>query len=496
MTTTIAPDPPKVEAPTALDQCLAETRAVVDRVLDTLPERRLEARRTITRELEIDPGAEELQTIERIAHAEAGKGEQRELSRLALTARIVADREIRELLDASQLDVTRMSRSAELMPGLLHTVTELENEVRNRADSLRDAEQDFLLQVGHSLVPAAEPLIAATVLAPRLLLFVRAAAQDDPRSCVPTLAETDVALIRAATHGELADDASRFSINALALRTLIEEDLVAWETGAPEAEPRSLILERMNRQKVAYHIISNRLQQQQDTALVAGLDGFAEQLRSVKHQLFSVYLKLAAVLNDPTGSAAAGTKTVEETRAELDRLLQECSAAEALAEVARTKHVSRDELYLRALKGMGAPSAPETRRDFTAIDLKRERLRVRVLASLTGVLLVAFAAVYWLIPRAPAVEPRVATTELPAALSVIDAVAVGPMMYAQVSRWTWDDMTAAEQLSHVKVLAAAVQERGFRTLYITDDEHRDLATWSRDSGVKLVNPEPEAAPGS
>ena len=71
-----------------IDEVLLETRRHTDRVLDGMPDGRLEARRLITRELGFEPRPEVLQTIVRIATDASRNTDLQELSRQLLAIRV------------------------------------------------------------------------------------------------------------------------------------------------------------------------------------------------------------------------------------------------------------------------------------------------------------------------------------------------------------------------------------------------------------------------
>ena len=69
------------ETDPGLARSLAKVRAEIDRSLVAMADNKLEARRQITRELAIDPSAEQLQTMFKMAHDAVGLGPLKELSR-------------------------------------------------------------------------------------------------------------------------------------------------------------------------------------------------------------------------------------------------------------------------------------------------------------------------------------------------------------------------------------------------------------------------------
>jgi hypothetical protein len=213
-----------------LSAALSVSRVAIDRVLDDLPEIRLEARRIITRELGLSPTPEQLQTLDSMAHGVAGRGPLRELLRAALALRLVADRALEELLDAPELDAERIHAAAALLPRLGMEIDAIEESVRCTLDGLAPADRECLLQVSHALIPARDLLIAGEVLAPRLELIALAGKHGDLTAAVPTLSDQDVALVATAVapNESWSDGACRVCINALAMRTVIDDDLASW----------------------------------------------------------------------------------------------------------------------------------------------------------------------------------------------------------------------------------------------------------------------------
>ena len=125
-----------------------------------------------------------------------------------------------------------------------------------------------------------------------------------------------------------------------------------------------------------------------------------------------------------------------------------------------------------------------------ARDSKRERLRLRALIGTATVLFAICVAVsVSVLSETAAMDPELPASELPGKLVPIRAVAVGPMLCTQVSGWVWEDLTASERLQRVEELGASARERGFDTLYVTDENGKDLATWSVSDGASLVDSE-------
>jgi len=492
--------------PSPLESSLTELRGQIDLVLESLPEDAAEARRVVTREFGIDPRPKELQAIARLANDPLSDASLRELACTALAVRILAERGVQELFDSSELALEKIGRSALLMSGLLDTVDTLETEVRGQIELLGPAERNFVLEVVEALQPAAEPLVAGTVVAPRLLALVHAAQQGDPRAVVPSLTDEEVALLHASVSRDARDperdDVGRPGVNAVVMRTIIDDDLASWEriqsSGPDEAGEdarREMVLNRLKRNRTAYRFVSRHLQQRQDTALLAGLQEFAEQLRRMQRDLFSTYLKLAPVLNSSTvTSHNTAVDNEPDAAADLDRLMRACHLSEAIAEVRRDGEVTNEEVYLNALKKMDDPDAIETIVEHDPGRAAREKRRLGILYSIAAVLLAACAVVYGLRFTRDRVDLNVSQSELPAQLELISAMSVGPMMHAQISHWTWNDLDEPGRRKAVEQLGISAFERGFDTVYLSDENERQLAIWTKLDGARISAPEPE--PGS
>lgn len=498
MSEVLAAAPPEA----GLDGTLDEVRARIDSVLRSMPESTAEARLTVTRELEIDPRPEELQAIFRIAHEPADDPALRELARTALALRVLAERSVRELFDSPNLSAAGIGRSTLLVSGLLGTADKLETEVQSRIERIGSPQQDYLLEVVDALLPSAEPLIAGMSIAPRLLALVDAAERGDARAAVPGLSEADAALLRTAVSPAKREPegVGRLAVNAIALRSVIEDDLASWRhlAGADDPESatrRQMLLDRLKRARTAYRYVARRLQQRQDTALRAGLQPFAEQLRRVQRDLFSTYLKLAPLLNRPGEADKPDTGPAEsETAADLDRLLRACSLSEKIADAERESHVSNEQLYVSALERMGDGGTRHVRtRERSPRSLAAERRRFKTLAATAIVLLVACVALYAHRLTRERIDLNVAPDDLGVSLELIGATSLGPMLHAQVSHWTWDDLSEADRRKGVEQLGIAAQKRGHVTVYLADENERQLAIWTQLGGAKLTPSKPAPA---
>jgi len=481
-----------------LSSLLEPLRLEIDRVLEQLPDTRLEARRVITREWGLDPTPKELRAIVQVAHEPLGRGSPRDTARLTLALRIVVDHELRLLLDRGEFESPRLGGVTESVPLLLGAVDALEDQVRAVAEAADPAEREFLLQVGSALIPSRDSLLAAKVLAPHLERLAKATTEEDIRLLAPSMNDEELALLSAASgRGKAVDEGTSgsspcpVSVAALVLRTVIEGDLAAWdrnsESGSERVDDESLI-ERLERDRTAYHAVARRLQKQQNDAVLAGLTAYAESLRGIQSSLFSVYRKLTLALHEDAPGAAV-EESVEEKAANLERLLAESAAQDALADAELNQRPAENELCLEALKNTETP-VPEPASVTKPYDLRRERLRIRILSSIAGALLLVCAAVYATRMRTYEDPLKVPLAELSDTLILTNATSVGPMMYAVVSHWSWDNLTDGERLSSVRALGLSAQNEGYESVYLVDERNEQVATWTIDDGAKLLTEPP------
>jgi len=467
-----------------------DVQARVERVLRTLPESRIETRRTITRDLDFDPTPEELNAVARLAR-EAPAGAAGEMSQGALELRVRAERKLSMVLD-KPLHGPGIQAAARSVAELHREVVLFDAAMQAAIGALGNIEGRFLREIGETLMPSSDALVTASVLAPRLSLFTETNDANDLRSAVPSLTEDEAVRIAALLHGceELGNGASRASINALALQTILLDDLAAWD-GLQEGdaiESRESVGRRLQQDKTAYLVLAQQLQKRQDLALLAGLQDLARELRDAKKDLFAVYTRLAAVLN---GAADPESGREEDPHAldgagSVERLLADCRAADAIAEAQRSVRQSTEELFLDALKrdsGQG-PVAKKPRR--RRGNLQRERMRMRFLATIAGILVVGCVGVYGSrIGRTSSNSLSIPATELNGPLVVSQALGIGSMMVAETSRFVWDDLADQERITHVESLGVQARAKGFDTVCLTDENRVELALWDAADGVTI-----------
>ena len=482
-----------VREPTGPLTLLAETREQVDRVLATIPDNRLEARRVITREWGFDPTPEQLQVIVKLAHDPvAADGLQRELTCTALAARIFVELLLRDLIDAKELDAGRIREIGGSLADCAHALQALEQQFQTIGEGLGAFEGEFLEQAGDALIPSGDTVVAADVMAPRLERIARADSEEDVRSAAPLLTTAEVQILVSIVCPEPADparvthrEADRACLNAAVLSAVMLDDVSAMEElSESDADgsgtDQEAVVERLRRDRVAYRLVLDRLRKQVDAATMAGLGDYASTLRRSQRGLTRTHMRLVGTLN----AARPGSVPAEEIFAEsidLRRLLQESAEEDSRADEARDQCVTKEELYLDALKGDQTPDVVH----LAAYDLKSERKRIRVLTAIAAVLLAGCVGVWsWHLKGAE--NPlEVPLAEMSDTLILDQAVSVGPMMYAVVSHWSWDDMSVEERLSSVRALGLSAANHGYDTVYLVDEARNDLAMWTKSGGAEL-----------
>jgi hypothetical protein len=477
----LGPQPVTQPVGSSFEERLQLTHTAVEQSLGRMPDNLLEARRLITRELAFEPTPEELQAIVKIAGNASGPGS--ELPRRLLVLRILAEHELKALFGSRSLDAGSIERCTAVLPRLLRATEQAERAVIDTLDSVDAKDRESLEPVVQALRSPRDDLVAAQVLAPRLELLTRAVQENRVASVAPSLSAGEAAWFTAAA-GEpvAADEPSRAVLDALALRSVMQDDLVAWNAALErqaDLETRQEILDRFDRDKTAYHVVSARVQEQHDTALAAGLDEFVTSIRQTQRSLFSVYLELSRALG--TQAPADGDEPVSE-----EELRQKCLEAEVAGEQYRTEAEVKEELCTKALGDLEQP-AKAVRADPRLPDLRNEKRRVRILASVAAVLFVAVTGVYVFLPGGSTDAPAVLPQELSSAgVRVERLTPMGPLMFAEVSSVSWQQMAEDERRSHVAEMGRTASGRGFDLLHLVDEQARPVATWTRPGGVELA----------
>ena len=83
-------------------------------------------------------------------------------------------------------------------------------------------------------------------------------------------------------------------------------------------------------------------------------------------------------------------------------------------------------------------------------------------------------------------ELEAALGDLPTSLAPSEGMAIGPMLYAKISRFLWDEMSTPERIEKVNELGEAATKKGFGSLYLTDEAGVQVALWKPSEGVTLA----------
>jgi len=467
----------------------------VDQVLRSMPENSLEARRMITRDLRFEPRPEELQTIVKIAGVESDEPAVLELPRQMLALRVLAGRSLAEFWGPRELDPEKLRTSA----GVLSELLGLAQQVDEAFDNLLDVEQsigpddrDFLHGVRQVLSPKIEEVQAAVALAPILQRLGQADSVEEVRSIAPALTAEEARMFAGNNIGSIAGPSSpsRECLDALALRSLIQSDLAEWSSLSPESENVRqvqaciIMIERLKMDRIAYHVVSDRLQKLHDEALLMRLQEFAEEMSAIKRQLFSAYVKLAPIVRNSNPLEAklesgAGSCSIEEMLSEA--AVHEAAAAKTAAENQNTEEVCRE-----ALDEM-SPGQRKRKAPMRGLGIGQRQSEQRRLYGLLGVatlILTAVITVHKMVPKPPA-PIQVGTMEFASAMILSEIKPVGSMMYAKVSFWT--QVKTEERLGKVEHLGELAAEKGFTAVYVVDEEGEPVARWSKERGSTVID---------
>jgi len=271
----------------------------------------------------------------------------------------------------------------------------------------------------------------------------------------------------------------------MAMRTIIHDDLADWEAQQifddEELMESEEHRERLLRDKAVYQVVAKRLQEQLDNALVAGLEPFAEEMRQVKRNLFSTYLRLSpAIRSDEMewdGDAESQRRLSED-------VIGKVREAEREAERIRGSRVTKEELYLDALSSMRKP-AEKPRVQPVVAELRRERTRTRILVGIAAILFIAAVAVYLVLPGVSSMHTNVYPSTFQQTLPVTDVTVAGPMVFASVSSWYWEELERPEKLHKLEELGKRAARREYQMVYLMDENSEQLGVWSISQGARL-----------
>jgi len=494
--------------PAWMEARLVEIAAQVEYLLANMPESRLEAQRLVADTLGMTPSAEMLHALSLLADEETIEEIRNGQGRQIVLLRLLVDLEIHALTQHTELNLETLERAIGTIPDLIHRAKAFDKEFDWTGDELGPRDQERLAKLRKGLMPEVDYLQAFAVLVPRVTHLARAAMEGRIGS-MSFLTKEDATLFCNALPGASELPPNRICLDATALRWAIQEDLEAWDRVRPQPHSeeevlednskdtaglfgaedlRRAILEHLKLDVNAYHVLMKRMQAQQDAARSEGADELVQETSAAQRALFAVYLELTATVRNPAGKAA--TEDDEEAAAARDRLLREIQEVED-AGMAPSEQV-KDEVLLEALTAMrnhvNEPAAVVI--PAGARRKKQEKLRRYALVATTGILAVVALVVNitFMMESDRAPDPiQVQASQFTSAMPVNKVTAVGPMMFAEVPAWTWEQMSAVERRGKVQEMGRLGEQEGFIGVLLTDDNKKELATWSERNGPWVLD---------
>lgn len=456
---------------------------------------RLELKRSVQEKAGFDPTPEQLQLLAEVA--KVADPTARDLCLKTLSTHLVTGQVLDEYSAARQLDPTQIHGRLELLPVLAATSRKVEGEFQKQIDSIDRRHRDEARRLLAKLERPEEPLQAAMILGPELERLARAVAQATLAEVAPSIGEDEAGLIReACAAGANVDESLRARVDGVAMRTLIERDLEAWqrqpipgENDTDALQQRMAAFDVLVRDKAAYRVASQRLNAARARSFAGARVG-AEEIRRTQQRLFTAYRALNRVINagpmhsepidtgegqDQDGQAAA--------RLHQQVLEAERAAAEVDAEKQAKQDLVRDAVSGAESKGEAKPDVPPSQRD-----LQRERKRRKVLIGIAVTLLPISVAVNGLLYRGgsrgtPVVTPASFEEAMPVS-NVIPAVTI---LQTEVSTWLWDNISNEERLAKVEHMARIAEQEGYTDLHVVDQNQVERARWSRTLGAELLD---------
>jgi len=475
------------------DELFRSTRREVDDVLADVPQSLLEARRMVTRELQFEPRPEELQVIVKIAGFMSTSVVCYELPRQMLALRVLAERELAECWGSRRLSAEKLSRTAAVIEDLLQASEQSRDAVsgKDATETLSDDEQTYLMCVRDVLDVPHDRLQASIVVAPRLELVAKQVATGNVSETFPGLSDEEVEMFNQAVHLDDSEQQGpgRVCLDAIALRTVYEEYREVWDRSGYLDDVELVerlqqeIREQLADTETAYRVVNGSLQQQQDEAISACLDDFAEDIRTAKSKLFEAHLQAQAMTRKAKpveAEDAVGRRSLAET---LDE-------AETADERTAARKSSSEELYLRALTSVRSDRAerdPNTHPRVIARQAYRRRLWL--MAATIVVLAAAVAGTHLFLPERTPDPTTVSLKEFEPALSVIDAKPIGSMLYVRVT--DWEQLSAEKIRFRALAIGNVAADKGLSLAYVVSDAGQGLAEWHANGGV-LVKARPSA----
>ena len=444
---------------------IEERRRAVEQLLEEMPPNLVEARRYITRQTEREPEPRLLQCMVKIAGDPAEDGPRREIPRSLLTLRTVADDHLATMNGEGTASPESMLAAARALGFLEQDLDRIEKELAAALPRMEAEDQAYLNDLHQRLAPSREKLLTARVLA----RFFDLPSQP----ALPT-------------------DGGSPSRNGAILLHLIGVDLAAWlgagapsERMQPEPSPSpDELWQRLEQDRTAYKAISRNLAAGKDTAFMQGPKPLYEALNDLQRNLFSAYSRLSQVLTAGKDAKAAerGAGGVE-PNADMNASIL---AAEQAAEALRQANEQRREVMDDALRGVRESRTEAPRLlNYPEREEKERKRRVRGMVITCVVLAVAAVVVNLMLmpPGGPVVD--LSPEEFSSAMPLKQATTAAEVMLAETGSGLWEGWNSADRQAHVKELVRQADQKGFSSLWLTDENGRQLAFWQQGSKPKL-----------
>ncbi|MBD3868062.1 MAG: hypothetical protein IFK94_08050 [Acidobacteria bacterium] len=435
-----------------------ERRRIVERLLEEMPPSLVEAKRFITENGHMEPEPRILQCMVKIAGDPAEEGPRREIPRALLALRTVVDDQLAIMNGDGSAAPETILAAAGVLFSLEQDLDRIEQDLAATVPQLAEDDKNYLNGLHQRLVPSREKMMTARMLARFFDL---------------------------ADYPALPADGGSPARDGAILLHLIGVDLAAWLNRQETADgERETLWRNLENDRSAYKTVSRVLAASKDTAFVEGPKPLYEQLNDLQRNLFSAYSRLSQVViagkNAGDTGEAAGDKG-----SDLDLNASIAAAEQAAAAVNEAREQRRDVMD-DALRGVReSRTTPPKLLNYLEREEKDRKRRLRVMGISCGVLAVAAVVVNLMLlpPSGPVVD--LLPEEFSNAMPLKQATAAAEVMLAETSGDLWDMWNPAERKEHVKDLVRQAEEKGFSSLWLTDEAGRQLALWEQGSELKL-----------
>ena len=442
-----------------------ERRRIIERLLEEMPPSLVEAKRFITENGHMEPEPRILQCMVKIAGDPAEEGPRREIPRSLLALRTVVDDQLAIMNGDGSAAPESILAAAGVLFSLEQDLDRIEKDLADSRTTMAEDDKAYLDGLHQRLVPSREKLLAAQVLARFFQL------PEPP---------------------ELPRDGGSPVRDGVILLHLIGLDLAAWLTARGNAGPEDqgqlpalddLWLNLVN-DRTAYKTVSEILAASKDTAFVQGPKPLFETLNNLQRNLFSAYSRLSQVVI--AGKNAGGTaESAGGKGSDLDLNASIAAAEQAAAAVNEAREQQRDVMD-DALRGVHqSRTAPPKLLNYLEREEKDRKRMLRLMGISCGVLAVAAVVVNLMLlpPSGPVVD--LLPEEFSNSMPLKKATSAAEVMLAETSGDLWDMWNPAERKEHVQSLVRQADEKGFSSLWLTDETGRQLALWEQGSALQL-----------